>query len=126
MSGERRQHFRLVPEDGYPIKIDINGDNFLENMEAVDISEGGLGILVQNRFKDCRIDKTVTVVVTLPSPVNYQFAVNARIRHVYGDRFGIEFVDLKETARFKVAAYIAHRLRNQSWFVRLKYKLGIA
>ncbi|MCU0661234.1 MAG: PilZ domain-containing protein [Myxococcota bacterium] len=126
MQGERRQHFRVVPEAGYPIAVDITGDNFLETLEAADISEGGLSIIVKSRFEDCRIDKSVTVVVRIPSPVRHEFAVTARIRHVVGERFGVQFLDLKEASRLKIDAYISHRLRNQSWFMKLKYKLGIA
>ena len=121
----RRQHIRVQPERGSPIEVDINGEDFIEVLRAVDISMGGMGINVAHLFKGCRINRSVAVIVTLPTSGGRGFQVDGRIRHVKDHRFGIQFVGLADADRKQLREYIASRLTDAPWSVRLKQRLGL-
>jgi len=120
----RRQHIRVQPERGRPIEVDINGEDFIEVLRAVDVSMGGMGIDVAHRFKGCRINRSVSVIVTLPTSGGRGFQVDGRIRHVKDRRFGIQFVGLADADHKQLKRYIASRLTGAPWSMRLKQRLG--
>lgn len=120
----RRQHLRIKPERNSPIKVDINGEDFIEVLKAVDISVGGMGVNVSHMFEGCRIDKTVSVIVTLPVSGGRGFQVNGMIKHVKEQMFGIQFVDLSGANRKQIKKYIASRLSDAPWSIRLKQQMG--
>ena len=122
---ERRKHIRVLPEHNYPISVDINGENFIEVLKAIDISEGGLGISVPSELKGCYTDMPVTLVISLPQPVEYLFSVLGKIKHVANKRFGVIFLNLDKTSLKKIRQYIAYRIKSESWIMRLKYKLRL-
>lgn len=122
---DSRKHFRMTPEKQHPIRVDINGENFLDILYAHDISEGGLGIFVHHAFKDCEIDKAVSLVVRLPHPTVTDFSVNGKIKHVSAQKFGIEFLDTDRTVRNKIRSYLGFRLKNEPWLTRIKFRLGL-
>ena len=72
MSEQRRQ-LRVKPEDGNPIRVDINGENFVDILYANDISEGGLNVSVPHQFQDCEIDTPVSLMVQLPTPISHAY-----------------------------------------------------
>ncbi len=121
----RRQHIRVQPEREKPIKVDINGEDFIDVLRAVDISIGGMGVDVAHMFKGCRINKSVSVIVTLPTSDGRGFQVDGRIRHVKERRFGIQFVGLADANRKQLKEYIASRLADAPWSIRLKQRLGL-
>jgi len=120
----RRQHLRVQPERNNPIKVDINGEDFIEVLHAVDISIGGMGIAVSHMFEGCHIDKTVSVIVTLPTSGNRGFQVDCEIKHVENSIFGIQFVNLTAANRRQIKDYIASRLIDAPWPIRIKQRLG--
>ncbi len=119
----RRQHLRVKPERNHPIRVDINGEDFIEILQAVDISVGGMGINVSHMFEGCRIDKMVSVIVTLPTAGGRGFQVDGMIRHVEERRFGIQFVGLADVYRKQLKKYIASRLTDAPWSIRLKQRM---
>ncbi len=120
----RRRHIRVRPEQNAPIGVDINGENFIEVLRAVDISLGGIGIQVAHMFEGCQIDRSVSVIVTLPTSGGRGFQVDGRIRHVRAHRFGVQFVGLADDDRRQLKAYIASRLADAPWPIRLQQRLG--
>ena len=122
---ERRRYIRVLPEHNRPINVDINGENFIEVLEAIDISEGGLGISVPSGFKGCHIDMPVTLVISLPQPVEHLFSVLGRIKHVANKRFGVIFLNIDKISLVKVRKYVSCRIRSESWTMWLKHKLGL-
>ncbi len=123
---DRRQFVRVAPEKNYPIRIDINGENFLDILCANDISENGIGVSVPHRFKGCDTQSTVTFIICLPYPEKSLISATGQIKHVSGDRFGVCFNRLSEGTRLKIKSYIAVRLKQDSIVDWFKYKVGIA
>jgi hypothetical protein len=121
----RRQYLRVVPEALSPVRVDINGVDFIEVCKAFDISEGGLRILVPHRFEGCHIDRPVELIVHLPAPVNKLFKAEGLIRHVASDSFGVRFTTINDRAVELIRAYImAWVRRNDGWVDYLRYRLG--
>ncbi len=119
----KQRGLRVLPEKEHPVSIDINGENFLDIVRAIDISERGLGIRVPHEFKDCHIDKLVSLIVELPHPVNQHFTVQGKIRHKTDKVFGVTFIGLHGTERKKLQKYIAYRIKDEPLIVNLKFKL---
>lgn len=122
---ERRRHIRVEVEKERPISVHINGLNFLDILTVIDISEGGICIAVAHMFEGCRIDQSVTLVITLPPPMEYDFLVTAKIRHMAGEKFGVQFLDLKRRDRARIRCYVASRLAAEPWLLRLKHRLHL-
>jgi c-di-GMP-binding flagellar brake protein YcgR len=122
----RRKNIRIQPCKKEPIRVDINGDNFIDILNAVDISMGGIGIFVSHGFKGCHIDHKVSFILELPMEDKRRFVeVRGQIKHVSGARFGVCFESLSGSARANIRRYIAARLREESLIKWLKYKLWI-
>lgn len=114
-SGEnRREYERVIPERDAPVRVNINGDGFIEVTNAVDISEGGIRIVVKHRFAGCSVDQPAHFIVHLPKPVNKHFSFNGRIKHVLDDSYGVQFGALNERDRALVRHYIDARLNRSS------------
>ncbi|ETR70460.1 MAG: hypothetical protein OMM_08794 [Candidatus Magnetoglobus multicellularis str. Araruama] len=106
---EKRRHIRVQPDKKRPVEININGQNFLRILYANDISEGGIGIIVPEKFKGCKINNNVSLVITLPHPYKKIFLVTGRIIHVMNEKFGVEFLDLTKENRKILKKYINRR-----------------
>ncbi|KPA15213.1 Type IV pilus assembly PilZ domain protein [Candidatus Magnetomorum sp. HK-1] len=110
--GDKRRFVRVNPLRKNPIPININGVNFLKIIYASDISEGGIGIKVPEKFKGCEINKNVSLVITLPKPFKKSFLVTGRIIHVVNEKFGVEFLDLSKENRNILKKYINKRIQD--------------
>jgi len=110
---DKRRHVRVQPEKKRPVEININGQNFLTIIYANDISEGGIGIIVPEKFKGCKINNNVSLVITLPKPFKKSFLVTGRIIHVINEKFGVEFLDLTKENRRILKKYINSRLQDE-------------
>lgn len=102
----RREYVRVVPDSGAPVRVDINGNDFIEVTNAVDISEGGIRISVKHHFAGCHVDLPASVIIYLPAPVARHFSARGRIRHVLGDSFGVQFIGLNPAHRAMVREYV--------------------
>ncbi|MBI1891220.1 MAG: PilZ domain-containing protein [Burkholderiales bacterium] len=107
--GNRREFERVIPERDAPVRVNINGDGFIEVTNAVDISEGGIRIVVKHRFAGCAVDQPAQFIIHLPKPVNKHFSFKGRIKHVLDDSFGVQFSGLSPTDLALVRRYIATR-----------------
>jgi len=106
---EQRHYSRVETTPDAPVRIDINGEDFIDVLSAVDISEGGLGLEVQHRFRGCNLDDLVSMIVQLPAPVSRHFSVMGRIMHISNDTFGVSFVGLSGAGRNLIRDYIKSR-----------------
>ncbi len=108
----RRETERVIPEPGAPVRVHINGEDFIEVIDAIDISEGGIRISVRHRFAGCHVDQPASVIVHLPAPISRHFSTHGRIRHVLGDSFGIQFAGLSPADLALLRQYV--RLRSNA------------
>ncbi len=120
---EERKFPRITPGKNRPITVNINGKNFLEIVQACDISEDGIGITVPNRLNGCDINSVVSVVLTLPEPYKHSLRFKGKIRHISKNSFGVLFLEISRSDRRLVKSYIALRLENKPWYIKLNYKV---
>jgi len=118
-----RKQIRVAPEAGHPVTVDINGDNFLEIVDAADISEDGIGISTPSRLEGCRIDEIVSLVITLPHPVRHIFHGIGKVKHISGEKFGVFFIDVSRADLKAVRRYVGRRIKDKSWPVRVRYTI---
>ena len=122
---DRRRFPRFTPPSDDPIRIDINGENFIDIITATDISEGGVGITVEHGFEGCTLDNRVSFIVELPNePKNILIQVEGKITHFSGNRFGVAFLDTPEFTKYKVKSYLTERLKEDSFLDWFKHKIG--
>ncbi len=122
----RRQHTRVEPTPRAPVRADINGEGFIEVLNVVDISEGGIRINVPHHFNGCHIEKPVTFIITLPAPISTHFKAEGHIKHVLNDSFGVNFINLNKKSRTLIRRYIALWMRKHGkWWDYCRYTLGL-
>lgn len=124
---ENRKYLRVTPGKKYPIRLDINGNNFIEILRAKDISLGGIGIEVAHQFTNCEIDGNVELIIRLPQPVGQHIHARGKILHVNNNLFGINFSNLPKNSQQKLREYILYRVQQneeESWFTCFMFKLG--
>ncbi|NOY53776.1 MAG: PilZ domain-containing protein [Deltaproteobacteria bacterium] len=112
--GRKKRRFpRVSPEKGRPIRVDINGVDFLEIVYADNLSEGGLSIVAPHEFRGCKIDQPVSLIISLPEPEKANILVAGIIRYISYTRkiFGVAFVDLKKEDRKKIQRYVEYRMK---------------
>lgn len=120
-----RQFDRVEPEHGQPIRVDFNGDDFIDVLEATDISCGGLGVTVPHGFDGCNLDSLVSLIIQLPDPVNECVSVKGQVIHLNEARFGVAFVTMNPSAQEKIQEYIDYRLGvRPSWRARFDHWFG--
>lgn len=130
-TANRRQFIRVIPDRQQPVRVHINGDGFIEVTNAVDISEGGIRISVNHRFAGCHVDLPASIIVYLPAPIAKHFSARGRIRHVLGDSFGVQFINLNPTDRAMVRKYVEQvsgttHSAGSGFFAPLRKLLGFA
>lgn len=124
-AGNRRKFIRVQPEAEAPVRVDINGEGYIEVLHAIDISENGIRINVNHRFGGCDIDQPAAFVIYLPAPINKFFRAEGRIKHVRNDSFGVHFTHLSEKSRALVRGYIAFWLKRHNLWNYLRYLVGL-
>lgn len=121
-----RNGIRIVPTSTEPIKININGENFIDILQANDISVGGIGITVAHGFKNCNLKAVVSFIIELPidEKINV-IKVQGIITHVSGNRFGVAFKNMPEISRCTIKKYIASKIKEESLFEWMRFKVGL-
>jgi hypothetical protein len=122
---QRRKFLRVTPDRNYPVRVDVNGSNFIDILHAFDISQEGVGVQVNHDFDGCDLSGIISFVIEIPVPTPTLLRVSGRIRHISGHRFGIVFEPMPEAMLTIIREYIASRLKQESWWNWLKYRLGI-
>ena len=121
----RRRYFRAAPEAEHPIHLDINGENFIDILTAVSISQKGIGIKVPHGFKGCKINKPVELVLSLPYPINQDILISGEIKYVANFMFGVIFTKTSSENNKSIRQYIKHRIKNEPFHIRLLHVLRI-
>lgn len=122
----KRKHLRVRPATHSPIRVDINGENFLDVLHAKDISETGIGIRVPHFFSGCSIDKPVQLIISLPAPFKAMIKARGQVKHSNSDQFGVRFTQIEKSAEVLLRKYIAHRIAEDGeWIRSLAFKLGL-
>ena len=108
----KRRYARVVPKDGERIEVRIEGENS-GPLQAQDISENGIGIVVPSGFSGRSNGDVVELEITLPK--HEPFRTKALVRHFSArtgkpNLFGLQFQNLPEDARVKVAAFVRARM----------------
>ncbi len=125
--GNQRQHIRVMPAFNKPVRVDINGENFLDILHAKDVSETGIGIRVPHFFSGCHIDEPVQFIISLPAPCKAMIRVRGLVKHSNHDQFGVHFTHIDRNALMMLRKYIAHRIADEGdWFKALAFRLGIS
>lgn len=120
-SRNKRRYVRVEPEQNKPVKVDVNGRNFVEVLCAHDISEGGLSLSVSHGFNGCSINEPVELVVRLPEPVSSSFSSVGKIKHIDAQRFGVVFLSMTPQGKSMTRRYVNYRLNAGSWWGRLQF-----
>jgi len=121
----RRQHVRVEPDLVHKLRVDVNGDDFIDILFAKDISLGGLAVNVSHGFKGCAIDGLMHLIVSLPEPKPSLLNIKGRILYLSDCVFGIQFIDLGEQEELSLKRYICLRLKADSLWRAFLYRLGV-
>ena len=121
----KRRYFRAVPEEEHPIHLDINGENFIEVLTAVSISQKGIGISVPHGFKGCKIYNEVELVLSLPYPINQSIVIFGEIRYVANLMFGVIFTKMNSENNKIIRKYLQYRIKDEPFHIRLLHILRI-
>ncbi len=122
---DRRNYKRIQPKPGKPIRVNVNGEDFIDIFNAVDISVGGVGLKVPHEFKGCELNQQVSFIIDLPGETTKQCVqVKGRILHVSGQKFGVSFTELTPANREKIRKYIGERIKEESIVDWLMYELS--
>ncbi len=124
-SKNRRKYFRAVPEKKHPVLLDINGENFIEMLTAVSLSQEGVGIRVPHGFKGCEINNEVELVLSLPYPINQSILIFGKIKYINSLKFGISFNKMSSESKKIIREYIQYRIKDEPFYIRLLYLLRI-
>jgi len=117
-----RRCSRVVPSAEQPIRVDINGDGFIDVLEATDISPGGLGVMVPHGFKGCNLNSLVSLIIQLPFPVNKHIKAIGKVIHLNEKNFGISFVNMSRGEEDRIQAYIDFQSGvHQTWLQRFSH-----
>jgi hypothetical protein len=109
MSVDRRRHMRVVPDPARPVEVQIMGPGFLEIVDALNVSVGGIGVFIPHGLDVEYLNKPVEVILTLPRcrPVH----LRGIIRHLdgYSDpcHLGVEFARLTEAVQAALERFVA-------------------
>ena len=124
MKQDNRKNIRVAPANKQPIRVDINGENFLDILHAQNISMGGIGIVVPHLFKECKVNDDVSFIVKVSDPVDRNIYFSGPIIHLSRTHFGVSFDHITPADRKDLRHYIYHRLQNESFVKKWLFKMG--
>lgn len=110
-SKKLRKFVRVKPEEGSPVRVDLNGEGLIDVFNVNDISQSGISIDAPYIIEDCRKDLEVSLIISLPEPINSSVNIQGIIKHIDNKQLGIMFANLPEADREKIRDYVHFRLR---------------
>jgi c-di-GMP-binding flagellar brake protein YcgR len=117
---ERRDSPRVRPGLRESIEVQIVAPGVLEVVRAVDISEGGVGILVEQGLGEDLVGAEVELLITMPSvPAVYAKALVRRVRREHGLVLGMEFVSPPPKTLEAIRAYVDRRMLQSVGKIRI-------
>lgn len=109
---ERRKHLRIRPSEENPIHIRFSlADNSVVSIEAMDISGGGLSIVVPSKISQFQIGDSFSLNIALPKfgEVHSSGAIKVIAPLLNMIRVGIEFLDMNERDYSTIIQYVMAR-----------------
>jgi PilZ domain len=93
---DRRRHVRVRPAADYDVRVELVDGAVFSRVEVVDMSLGGLGILIEPPFDTYQLGAPIDLRIGTPEaePVR----VKALVRHRARGVCGVAFQDLGEAA----------------------------
>lgn len=107
---ERRQHVRVRPTADYEVRVELVDGVIATPLQVVDISVGGLGLLVDGIVSKFGVGRELTLRIA--SPRAAAVSVKAIVRHVSPivSVCGVELVSLGEDARHAIERTVSELL----------------
>src|SRR5262249_39028139 len=117
---ERRESLRVRPTTREVIEVQLVAPGLLEIVHAVDISENGIGVLIDAGVGGDLVGNEVELIITLPggSPIFTRGSVR-RARHEHGLVLGIEFISPNGKALDAIRGYVQRRATQSAGKVRV-------
>ncbi|THB73934.1 MAG: PilZ domain-containing protein [Gammaproteobacteria bacterium] len=110
-SKKLRKFVRVKPEDGAPIKVELQGEGLIEAFFVNDISQSGVSLDLTHPIEQSFKELKVTLSIALPNPINGSVIANGIIKHIDAKMLGIMFSEIEEDAQDKIREYVHFRLR---------------
>ncbi|MDV6234338.1 PilZ domain-containing protein [Leptospira ellisii] len=113
---EQRKFPRVVPARNEVIEIQLMGVNFIDILNAKDISIGGVAVEVPHLFEGCDLNSPIQMILTLPgrNPIKLSGKVKRKISAPEASLFGVEFGSLEPKAKYLIESYIQSRMQMAS------------
>ncbi|TGK32697.1 PilZ domain-containing protein [Leptospira gomenensis] len=113
---EQRKFPRVVPARNEVIEIQLMGVNFIDILNAKDISIGGVAVEVPHLFEGCDLHSPIQMILTLPgkNPIKLSGKVKRKISGPEASLFGVEFGALEPKAKYLIESYIQSRMQMAS------------
>jgi hypothetical protein len=112
---DRRDTFRVRPATRERISVQIVAAGILEMGEVVDISEGGVGVQLENMAGSDLSGMEVELLIKFPATHGvYMKGIVRRVRVEKSPVLGIQFVDLPTKALDAIRGYISLRGQRHS------------
>lgn len=115
-----RKYPRVIPTQENPVTVKVLDEGVPAVTEVRDISEGGVELELAEPLAADKVDRKLTLEVSLPEPVNATLTTSGRIRHAAEQAVGLRFVELAAEDRQRLRRYVQHRTRSESWLTRLR------
>jgi len=75
---ERRAHVRVRPAHDYDVRVELREGMVGVALQVIDISVGGMGLVVDEFFQQKKSGETLTVQITLPGSPSFQTTAEIR------------------------------------------------
>jgi hypothetical protein len=105
---DRRRHVRVRPLADYDVRVEVVDGAVFSRVEVVDMSLGGLGILIEPPMDSYPIGSVIDL--RLGTPEAESVRVKAVVRHCARGVCGLEFQSLAEPATAALRRAVAELL----------------
>jgi c-di-GMP-binding flagellar brake protein YcgR len=114
---ERRRDVRVRPAADYEVKVELLLDDLETSLQVVDISVGGMSVLVSRALAESRVGDDITLSLSVRGGDPFQ--VKANVRHIGPPGFGVcgvQFQDLGDAARAAIRRCVSDLLERGQHF----------
>ncbi len=122
---EKRRHTRFLVTENTPLEVEIVGLSLSSSLEAVNISEGGIGVRFSEGTSYCDINQPVSFALKVPGIDGDLLRGYGRVKHRNQGYLGVEFGRLSVDATDNLRGFIASCIKEDSWISWLKYKMRL-
>jgi c-di-GMP-binding flagellar brake protein YcgR len=108
---ERRAHVRVRPAVDYDVRVELREGVLHVALAVIDISVGGMGLVVDELFQDKRSGERIRIQITLPGSASFE--TQAEIRYsarTVGGKCGVALSSLTDEEQHRVSRAVAELL----------------